>query len=206
MENLYNSQNLEITFATLAKSMTNNIRRNSDNHTVINGKEGRYVVLIRIRWWFLALPVILIISGAIFLAVVLHYSHKAKLDFWGTNTLPVVALGGKMGPIFDENDMRAHTMEQIAKRQLVQFSIVQPRRDFDRVDTLSRSETRDMISSSRTSMTQIPSTEIEDITSPSRVSFVQSPSADVESIVSPLRNSAILSPSSDVVSSVSNDA
>lgn len=49
MQILYESQDLAATFATLAKSMTNCIRQNSDNNTVINGKEGKYLVLFRIR-------------------------------------------------------------------------------------------------------------------------------------------------------------
>lgn len=224
MQTLYNSQNFEATFATLDKSITNNIRQNGDNHTVVNGKEGKYVILFRIRGWFLNSAVILIVGGAVFFGVVLHYTHRSRMEFWSTNALPIVAWGEKIGPIFNDNDMRVRSMEQNAKGQLVQFSIV-PRRDFDRADTLNRSENRVMISSSRTSMTQIPSTDVENITSPSRASvipsapaelesaasplrtsMIQSLSADVESIVSPLRNSGTQRPSSDVMSIVSDDA
>lgn len=49
MKILYNSQDLAATFAALAKSITNNIRRNGDNHTVFNGQEEKYVTLIQIR-------------------------------------------------------------------------------------------------------------------------------------------------------------
>ena len=176
MQNLYNSPDLNATFATLAKSMTNNIRQNSDNHTVINGKAGEYVGLIRVRGWFLTLPVILIVGGAVFLGVVLYYTHVSGIEFWGTHALPIVALGGKMGPVFDDNDMRQITMEQDARRQLVQFPTAQSRRDLDpdldRVDTLSRSENYNIIS-------------------PSRTSVIQNPPADVVSEVSSLRTSII---------------
>ena len=40
MQSLYHSQDLEQTFASLAKSMTNHIRQNSDNKTVVYGYEG----------------------------------------------------------------------------------------------------------------------------------------------------------------------
>lgn len=112
MENFYHSQNLEATFSSLARSLTNYIRQNSDNHTVIRGKEGHNIVLIRVRAWFLILPIIMIFVGAVFLGVVLHYTHMSEMEFWGTNTLPIVALGGKMGPIFDDKDMRESTMEK----------------------------------------------------------------------------------------------
>lgn len=198
MQSLYNSQDLAATFATLANSMTNNIRQNSDNHTVIIGKEGKYVVLIRVRGWFLTLPVILIVAGAAFLAVILHYTHMSGIEFWGTNSLPVVALGGKMGTVFDDDNMKIITMERNAKQRLVKFPTIQLRPNFDRVDTLSRSENREMISSTSTSVTQIPSTDVENIASPSCTSVIQSPSADVESITSPTRTSVIPVPPADM--------
>ena len=219
MDILYNSQNLTATFATLAKSMTNNIRKNSDGHTVIRGKEGQYVILIRIRGWFLTLPVMLIFNTVIFLALVLHYTHISGIEFWGTNALSIVALGGKMGPVFDENDMRASMMERTAKRQLVQYPTLQARPDFDRVDTLIRSENHSenhgTVRSPRTSATQSPSAhppviqspqaDAEDVVSPIRTSEIPNPSADVVSIASPTRTLVIHGPSNDAVSVISSD-
>lgn len=182
MENLYHSQDLEATFANLAKSITNNIRQisNSDNHTVINGKEGRYVVLIRIRPWFLILPVILIFGGVLFFVLVLHHTRKSRIEIWGTNTLPIVNLGRKMESIFDDNDMKISTMTQKAKQHFVQLPTFQsPRRDFDGVDTIIRSETHEMITPSSISADGTV------IASPSRTSsIVQSSSPDALSPVS----------------------
>ncbi|MCJ1347113.1 hypothetical protein MMC31_005334 [Peltigera leucophlebia] len=154
MQVLYNSQDLEATFASLAKSMTNNIRRNSDNNTVAYGKEGKYMVLIRIRGWFLMLPVILIFGGAAFFTIVLHYTNKCKIAFWGTNALPIVALGGKMGPVFNDNDMRASKMEEYAKRQLVQFPTHEQRCNFSRADMTSRYGDYEIVSPLRTTVKQ----------------------------------------------------
>lgn len=165
MQKLYNSQDLDATFASLAKSMTNNIRQNSDDSNVANGKEGKYLVLIRVRGWFLMLPVILILGGAAFLAIVLHYTHKSKIAVWGTNTLPIVALGGKMGPIFDKTDMSASKMENFAKRQTVQFPTPEQRQDFGRADMTSRHGDYEMISPLRTTMKQSPSTDVVSIVS-----------------------------------------
>lgn len=187
METLYRSQDLEATFAKLAKSITNNIRQTSDNddHTVITGKGGKYVVLIRIRAWFLIPPAVLIFGGGVFLVVVLHYNRKSGIDFWGTNTLPIVHLGGKMEPIFDDDDddMKLSTMEQKAKQHLVQFSAFQlSRRDFDRVHTSGRSENHEMISPSRISADVVVG---GGIVSPLRTSvIVQSPSPDALSVAS----------------------
>ncbi len=155
MQRLYKSQNLEATFASLAKSMTNNIRQNSDKKTVASGKEGKYLVLIQVRVWFLMLPIILIVGAAAFLAIVWHYNHKSKIAVWGTNALPIVALGGKMGPVFNANDMRVSKMEEAAKRQLVQFPTLEQRHD-----TTSQHGDYEMISPLRTTMQQNPSTDV----------------------------------------------
>lgn len=165
MQRLYNSQDLEATFASLAKSMTNNIRQNSDHNTVTNGKEGKYLVLIRVRGWFLTLPVMLIVGGAAFLAIVVYHTHKSKLEVWGTNALPIVALGGKMGPVFNDNDMRVSKMEEYAKRQLVQFPTLEQRHDFGRADTTSRYGDYEMVSPLRTTVKQSPSTDVVSIVS-----------------------------------------
>lgn len=180
MESLYHSQDLEATFAKLAKSITINIRQasDSDNRTVITGKEGKSVVLIRIRAWFLVLPAVLIVAGGIFLVIVLHYTRKSGLEFWGTNTLPIVYWGGKMEPIFDEIDMKVSTMEHTAKQHLVQFSIFQSL-GRDRTGTISGSETHEVISPSRISA------DVVNIASPSRTSLiVRNSSPDALSIAS----------------------
>lgn len=187
MENLYHSQNLEVTFSSLAKSLTNHIRQNSDNQTVIHGKEGHSVVLIRVRPWFLTLPIILIFVGAVFLGIILHYTHMSEMKFWGTSTLPIVVLGGKLGPIFDDKDMKENTMKEKAKRQFVQFPTLQP-----------GNEDHEMISPSRISVISNPSTDVVSIGSPSRTSGLQTPSADVASIDSPPPTSETQSPSAVV--------
>ena len=128
MQRLYNSRNLEATFASLAKSMTNNMRQNADGSNVAIGKAGEYLILIRVRPWFLTLPVILTLGGVAFLAIVIYHTHKSRLAVWGTDALPIVGLGGKMGPVFDTKDMRASVMERTAKGQLVQFPASDKRR------------------------------------------------------------------------------
>lgn len=215
MENLYHSQDLEATFALLSKSITNNIRQTSDNHTVIHGKEGRYVVLIRIRAWFLILPVLLIFGGAIFLAIVVYYTRKAEIEFWGTSTLPIVNLGGRMGSsVFDDKDLKISTMEQKAKQHLIHFSMFQPPRDdLDGADTISQSNTNHETITPDRDPDRVDDTispngdgENHETTSPSPRT-----SADIATIniASPSRTSLIVpSPPPDVLSAgiASNDA
>lgn len=192
MENLYYSQNLEATFSSLAKSLTNHIRQNSDNHTVIRGKEGRNIVLIRVRAWFLTLPIVMICVSACFLGLTLHYTRRSGMEFWGTNTLPIVAFGGKMGPILDDKDMRKVTMENKAKGHFVQF---QPRRrECDDIDTTDGTESHEMTSPSRTSVIPNPSV---DVGPPSRTSVTSmDPPSLTSEMPNPTTNMTRIDPSS----------
>ena len=194
MQSLYHSPNLEKTFASLAKSMTNSIRQNSDNNTVVYGNEGKLIVVFRIQGRFLILPVILIFGGAVFLVTTLYYTHKLDIPFWGTNALPIVAFGGRMGSIFDDNDMiKTSTMEQQAKRLLVQQHFL--------LQSTSQTENSVMAPPSRTSTSR---TEDPVMPSPSRISTMHNPPADVVSVISSSRISATHNPSADVVSIISS--
>lgn len=99
MQYLYESQDLPATFTALVKSMINYIRQDSDNHTVVNDKKEKYVILFRIREWILTLLVIFIFDGAVFLTIIWHCTEMTQMKFWGTNALPIVALEGKFNNI-----------------------------------------------------------------------------------------------------------
>lgn len=121
VQQFYNAPDLAATFRSLAQSMTNNIRQNGDNNTMKFGQTGTYQILIRTRPWFLALPIVLNVAAVIFLSMVMLFSHKSQLAVWGTNVLPILAVGNKVGRIFDSNVMSANAMEKIAKRDHVRF-------------------------------------------------------------------------------------
>ena len=128
MQSLYTSPNLEATFASLAKSMTNNIRQNDDDGSVMRGQMGIYLLLIRVRFWFFTLPAVVIFIGAVFLAIVIYYSYASDLEVWTTNALPVVALGrtisSNSSSVFDATEnmrTRVEVMERKAKQEMVQF-------------------------------------------------------------------------------------
>lgn len=121
MQSLYNSHDLNATFASLAKSMTNSIRQNDDDDSRMKGKAGKYLLLIRVRFWFLTLPIIVTLVGAVFLGTVIRYTHTSDLEVWTTNALPVVAFGRTLDFSFDAENMRAEAMEKKAKEKMVQF-------------------------------------------------------------------------------------
>lgn len=146
MQSLYLSQDLDGTFASLAQSMTNHIRQNDDNGTISHGQMGTYVILIQIRGWFLVLPVVLVVGGAAFLAIALYHTHESKIAVWGTNILPIIALGEKIGFRFSNDDMNTSRMERDAKRQFIQFSASTKRQNVRKIDSNRENEDYEMLS------------------------------------------------------------
>lgn len=123
MQNLHQSQDLNATFATLAKSMTNCIRENSDDNVVAIGKVGTVHPVIQVRWEFLILPFILILANAIFLAMVIYYTHMSGLAVLCSGALATLGLGESIGSdIFNFNKVRLRSrMEEAAKYQQVRL-------------------------------------------------------------------------------------
>lgn len=121
MQTLYKSQDLNATFATLAKSMTNCIRQDSDGSLVANSKLGTSHSLIQVHWGFLVLPIIMVLANAVFLVLVIYYTHTTGIAVMCSHVLPSVALGRRVGPFFDHVRLPSQ-MEEVAKSQKVQFS------------------------------------------------------------------------------------
>ena len=129
MERLYHSSDMARTFASLAKSMAKNIRSSADNGTVTTGKAGTYLILIKVRGWYLALPTLLTLGRAVFLAISAFHTHKQNVPVWGTNALPIIALGGTVGSIFQHGDMKASAMDKVAKRLSVMYPRTEQHQD-----------------------------------------------------------------------------
>lgn len=121
MQTLYQSQDLNATFATLAKSMTNCMRQDSDGNLVANGKLGTFHSLIQVHWGFFVLPAIMVLASAVFFALVIYYTHKTGIAILCSHVLPSVAFGRTVGPLFDHVRL-PREMEEVAKSQKVQFS------------------------------------------------------------------------------------
>lgn len=132
MQSLYSSHDLNATFASLAKSMTNNIRQNDDQGGIIMGQAGTFFLLIRVQFWFLALPLIVTVASAVFLAIVIYQTHTSDLEVWTTNALPVVAFGRSIGPVFDNENMRTKVLERKAKEKIVQLGKSDELRDLQK--------------------------------------------------------------------------
>ena len=118
MQVLYQSQDLNATFAALAKSMTNTIRQNSDGGFFVVGKAGTSYTLIQDHWPFLILPAVLIIAAAVFLVIIVYHTRRAGIPVWCSNLLPSVALGSSAGAVFDKVILLSR-MEEIGESHFV---------------------------------------------------------------------------------------
>jgi len=74
LQPIYESDDLNATFAALATSITNSIRANSDYELKAAGRMGTTVTLYTIRWMWLILPFTLIIFGHVFA----HEGHMGR--------------------------------------------------------------------------------------------------------------------------------
>lgn len=78
MQVLWDSSNLTELFETIALSMTNELRRSSDNHTTIPGREEFSITVIRVNWPWMALPISLVLLGSIFVILTAWESHRLR--------------------------------------------------------------------------------------------------------------------------------
>ena len=86
---LYDSANLRETFGSAARSLTNWMRDQSDE-TAPGGVATRYVVRIRVRWAYLALPAGAIAAGCLFMLAVVLETRRLGLAPWKSDVLPTL--------------------------------------------------------------------------------------------------------------------
>lgn len=140
MQNLHYSQDLNVTFATLAKSMTNSIGENSDDNLVMTGQAGTLHVVYQIRWKYLILPIFLVFANAIFLIIVIFHTRKSGLAVLCSNAIPTLGFGGNIGPIFKKIRLRSRMIETAKHRQIHFISIPKKRPSGDAEDVTSSHE------------------------------------------------------------------
>lgn len=87
---LYNSTDLESTFANLANSMTNDIRRNGAIRRTERGRAEVPVTLVHIRWPWTTFSCTLVIAGLFFLPVCMFLTKKAPVPLWKTSALAIL--------------------------------------------------------------------------------------------------------------------
>jgi len=100
MQHIFESTNLSATFESLARSMTNNLRMNDDNHTLVHGTSS--ITVYKVRWLWILLPALWLLGSIIFLGIVFFFSRKTGAPLWKSSALPVLKVGGEMGEVLRE--------------------------------------------------------------------------------------------------------
>lgn len=90
-EMLNDSTNLTTTFARVAESMTNHIRDMSG--TPIQGTAYRWTPHVKVQWPFLTLPVIIVITGCLYVVLTIVESTRLDLPAWKESALPMLLYG-----------------------------------------------------------------------------------------------------------------
>lgn len=117
---VYESSDWSARFATLAYSMSNAIRSNGDNDTVVIGQLGKQVVFTHVRWSYLVLPGILVLASTVFLAIVIYYTHDAGVSVWNTDLLPLLVNEAHDGDTIDGR-IPLSKLEEFAVHQWVRL-------------------------------------------------------------------------------------
>ena len=90
MESLYNSENLNETYANAALAMSTHIRENADQRPVIIGAATTTETIVSIHWVWITLPVGIVILGAFFVVATTWRSSRLGMPTWKESQLPVV--------------------------------------------------------------------------------------------------------------------
>ncbi|KFY03519.1 hypothetical protein V490_00168 [Pseudogymnoascus sp. VKM F-3557] len=112
MEPIYESPDLEATFTNLAMSMSNSIRANDDNQTVVSGTNN--ITIYKISWQWLALPLANLVGGCIILSLTIFYTHRQSIPIWKSSALATLKVGAAVGHVLYEKDING--MEKQAEK------------------------------------------------------------------------------------------
>lgn len=84
---------LRTPFVSLARGMTNTIRADSDNTTVQTGRTGVMQIYYVIAWQWIALHVVVIVAGTVFMLITMYETRKNGIPVWTSSALAILARG-----------------------------------------------------------------------------------------------------------------
>lgn len=113
MQSVYDSENLNVTFTGLSISMTNSMRSNDDNGTMVRGTVGVIVYKVRESW--IVLPLVSVLAGCILLALTIIFSRLETLPIWKSSALPIIKVGGTTNHSLESQGL-VSGMEERAKK------------------------------------------------------------------------------------------
>ena len=94
MEQIWASPNLTVTFQNLATSITNEMRKSDTvQESTVPGQLGRVRTVLRVRWYWIVLPGLLLLISALFLLLTAIESSRTATPLWKGSALAVLYHG-----------------------------------------------------------------------------------------------------------------
>lgn len=90
---LFQSRDLNETFLSIARSMSNKIREGSDDNVVQDGETGHMVSYYKIVWPWISLHCVIVILGTFFLLFTILESRHIGAPVWKTSALATLSRG-----------------------------------------------------------------------------------------------------------------
>ncbi|KAF2103015.1 hypothetical protein NA57DRAFT_16228, partial [Rhizodiscina lignyota] len=90
---LFDSKSLNDTFHSVAASMTNALRNGADNARNVSGEHADYSTHYHVLWPWMALPIVLLLAGYLFLFLSHFETRKAGIPAWKSNELATLSRG-----------------------------------------------------------------------------------------------------------------
>jgi len=116
---LYKSSNIPNSISAMALSMTNVIR-NGQNHTIVPGSSYNSETYIRVRWEWLILPALSIISANVLLVLTVYRNTRRNVPLWKSSSLPLLCQSVDIQEV-DGREQSIHRMKKSAENVLVQL-------------------------------------------------------------------------------------
>ncbi|KAI1667265.1 DUF3176 domain containing protein [Pyrenophora tritici-repentis] len=118
---LWNSTNLTRTFDNVARSLTNQIRNTSPDRQ--QGVVRDWVIHIHVDWAYMAFPVGMLLTGILYVVLIIVESTRLRVPVWKERTLPTLLYG------FDDETQRLLRKREGNEREKIVESSV--RYDYD---------------------------------------------------------------------------
>lgn len=121
---LYNSTDLDATFAAVAESMSNVIRANGDNKLRTPGQLGIPVTKFKISWPWITLPAIVVFLAMLQLSISIWTSRHIPL--WKSSTLATLSRGPYLGDVLNDASTVQEMTTAASSRPVHLFSHTAP--------------------------------------------------------------------------------
>lgn len=119
MKVLYSSPDLGKLFDQLAESMTNNLRSEDENATVVLGTSS--IVVYKIRWIYIVLPAVSILGSTSFFFLSVWQTRRLGAPLWKSSAIAVLKCGATLQG-FAQDQTRVSEMDTLAKSTAFQLN------------------------------------------------------------------------------------